>query len=225
MRAMIRAKVELLRARRAAGADAAAARQHAVTYFALARAYLAPPPPRLIAIGGLSGSGKSAVARGLAPQVGPFPGAVHVRSDFERKFLFGVGAEDRLPARAYAPEVSEIVYGICRKRAELALEGGHAVIVDAVHAKQDEREALAALAARVGVPFTGLWLDATADILRERVAARLGDVSDATPEIVDAQLGYVIGKQSFAVVDARRPLEDVVAACLERVLAVGEAVS
>ena len=63
----------------------------------------------------------------------------------------------------------------------LALEGGRSVIVDAVHARAEEREALAALAAAKGVPFTGLWLEAPAKILRDRIAARTADVSDATP--------------------------------------------
>ena len=148
MRATIRAKVEMLRARMAARIQAEAARDEARAYFALAQEFLAPVAPRLIAVGGLSGSGKSAVARAIAPSLGAFPGAVIVRSDVERKRLFGVAPEERLPARAYAPEVSDQVYAMSRKRAMMALFGGQAAIVDAVHAKPEEREALAALAAR-----------------------------------------------------------------------------
>ena len=94
LRAMIRAKVELLRAQKAAPDDEAAALAEVRAYFDLARAFLAPVPARLVAIGGLSGSGKSAVARAIAPEIGAFPGAVIVRSDVERKRLFGV-APDR----------------------------------------------------------------------------------------------------------------------------------
>jgi aminoglycoside phosphotransferase family enzyme/predicted kinase len=217
IRAGIRAKVELLRARLAPGKDADVAREEARAYFALAQSYLVPAGPRLIAIGGLSGSGKSAVARAIAPLIGAFPGAVHVRSDVERKRLFGVAPSDRLPASAYAPEISDRVYAMCRKRALMALEGGQAVIVDAVHAKKEERDALAALAAQKGVPFTGLWLEAPARLMRERVAARTGDVSDATADVIDVQLGYDIGPQSFAVIDASKPIDQVAAACLERI--------
>ena len=217
MRATIRAKVELLRARTTGPGKGMEARDDARRYFELARASLAPPQPRLIAIGGLSGSGKSAVARAIAPSIGAFPGAVQVRSDLERKRLFGVAPTQRLPERAYAPEVSDQVYAICRKRARMALEGGHAVIVDAVHAKREEREAVAALAALYGVPFAGLWLEAPAHMMRERVATRTGDVSDATPSVVDAQLSYDIGAQSFEVIDASLPFEQVVASCLERI--------
>ena len=53
--------------------------------------------------------------------------------------------------------------------------------------------------------------------MRDRVAARTGDVSDATPEVVDSQLGYAIGPHSFAVIDASKPLDQVAAACLERI--------
>jgi uncharacterized protein len=217
MRAAIRAKVEMLRAGMALQAHANAAREEARAYVALAQNFLAPAGPRLIAIGGLSGSGKSAVARAIAPSIGAFPGAVHVRSDVERKRLFGVAPSDRLPASAYAPDISDRVYAMCRKRALMALEGGQAVIVDAVHAKKEERDALAVLAAQNGVPFTGLWLEAPARLMRERVAARTGDVSDATAEVIDVQLGYDIGPQSFAVIDASQPIDQVAAACLERI--------
>jgi len=217
MRAAIRAKVELLRVRMAPGDQASAAREEARAYFELAHGFLSPAAPRLIAVGGLSGTGKSAVARAIAPSVGAFPGAVHVRSDVERKHLFGVAPWERLPARAYAPEISDQVYAVCRRRALMALEGGQAVIVDAVHAKQEEREALAALAAQKRIRFAGLWLEAPASVLRDRIVARTGDVSDATPEVVDVQLGYDIGPQSFEVIDAGLPVDQVVASCLERI--------
>jgi aminoglycoside phosphotransferase family enzyme/predicted kinase len=214
MRAAVRAKVELLRARVTQPARGDAAQAEAKAYVALAAKFFAPAPPRLVAIGGLSGSGKSAVASAIARFIGAFPGAVHVRSDVERKRLFGVAPHQRLPAHAYAPEVSDQVYAICRKRALMALEGGQAAILDAVHAKESERAAAAQLASDAGVPFAGLWLEASPDILRKRVAERKGDVSDATPEVVDTQLGYSIGRQSFQTVDAGHPLDRVVAECL-----------
>lgn len=215
MRAMIRAKVELLRAERSAGASDAGARAGA--YFDLALDHLRLRVPRLIAIGGVSGSGKSSVARALAPRIGSFPGAVHVRSDIERKRLFGVSADTRLPEEAYTPELTEIVYAACRKRAAMALEGGQTVIVDAVHARPEERHQIAAVAGEAGVAFVGLWLQAPRALLRERVARRELDVSDAAPAIVDRQLTFDIGPQDFAVVDASGPLERVTTTCLARI--------
>src|SRR5262245_59352849 len=190
MRAAVRAKVELLRAALGAPGRADAVRAEARAYFALAQDFLTLMPPRLIVIGGLSGSGKSAVSRAVAPHIGAFPGAVIVRSDVERKRLFGIGPLERLPPSAYTPEVTERVYAMCRRRAFLTLQGGQSVIVDAVHARPGEREALAALAMARGVPFTGLWLEAPPNLLRDRIAARTADVSDATTELVGVQLGY-----------------------------------
>jgi len=213
----VRAKVELLRAGKISPDKQDEARREAAAYFALARKFLVAGPPRLVAIGGLSGSGKSAIARALAARIGAFPGAVHVRSDVERKRLFGVPPEARLPAHAYAPEISDQVYAMCRKRARLALEAGHSVIVDAVHAKPSERAAIRALAAGTGAAFTGLWLDAPPETMRKRVAARAGDVSDATPEVVEAQLAYDLGKMDFAMIDTSGTVDDVAAACLTRI--------
>ena len=214
MRAMIRAKVELLRAGMSS-METGEARCRAESYIQLAGDYLAARHrPRLVAIGGLSGSGKSSVAQALAPRLGAFPGAVHVRSDVERKRMFGVDAMERLPRSAYAAEVSDTVYGICRKRALIALDAAQTVIVDAVHAKKDERDAIAETAVRAGASFTGIWLDAPAETMRQRIASRIGDVSDATPEVLDEQLGFHLGEQAFTVVDAGEPLYQVVASCL-----------
>jgi aminoglycoside phosphotransferase family enzyme/predicted kinase len=214
MRAMIRAKVSLLRAG-LKPESRAEAHARAASYVLLARNHLERKRPQLVAIGGLSGSGKSSVAQALAPQIGAFPGAVLVRSDVERKRLFSVSGEERLPRSAYTAEVSAIVYTICRKRALMALEGGRSAIVDAVHAKREERDAIAEIAARAGAAFTGIWLDAPASTMRGRIAGRVGDVSDATPAVLDEQLQFDLGQQNFAVVDAGRPLPDVVASSLE----------
>ncbi len=218
MRAMIRAKVELLRAGMIPDAQAEA-HARAANYVLLAREHLERKRPQLVAIGGLSGSGKSSVARELAPHLGGFPGAVQVRSDVERKRLFGVAPDERLPRSAYTAEVSDIVYGICRKRALMALEGGRSVIVDAVHAKKEERDAIAEIATRFGFPFIGIWLDAPAETMRSRIASRVRDVSDATPAVLGEQLKFDLGRQNFAVVDAGRPLEEVAASCLELIRA------
>jgi aminoglycoside phosphotransferase family enzyme/predicted kinase len=217
-RAMIRAKVELLRAREAGGAKSAAP-DDVRDYFDLARGYLVPQGLRLVAIGGLSGSGKSAVARAIAPEIGAFPGAVIVRSDMERKRLFGVAPEERLSERAYAVGVSDQVYALCRARAVLALQAGRSVIVDAVHAKPQERDAVRDLAATYGASFTGLWLEAPLEVMQARVGARQGDVSDATPSVVEAQAGHELGRMGFDSIDASLTLEEVAAGCLARIAA------
>lgn len=157
--------------------------------------------PRLVAIGGFSGSGKSTLARALL--TGPFAGALLLRTDVIRKELHGVAPETRLPPEAYTAEASARVYATLRERAAEALRSGRHVIVDAVSAKPEERAALEALAEACHAEFDGLWLEAPAEILEERISGRLNDPSDATVDVMRRQLGYAIGDLDWRRIDAR----------------------
>lgn len=205
VRAAIRSKVKALED----GKDGEAAKD-ARGYFRLAQAFLAPPPPVLVAIGGLSGTGKSTVARAVAAGVGAAPGALILRSDVERKKLFGVAPTDRLGPEAYEQAVTRTVYGILHKKASFVLAAGHSVIVDAVHSRPDERDGLERLAAKRGAAFRGLWLEAPEKTLYARVDARNGDASDADSSVVRQQLGRGAGEISWTRIDAGR---DIAATC------------
>ncbi|HYD31420.1 MAG TPA: AAA family ATPase [Azospirillaceae bacterium] len=187
-------------------------RRDAMAYLERAVELLEPACPRLVAVGGLSGTGKTTLARALAPGIGPVPGAVVLRSDALRKRLMGVGEEERLPEAGYAPAVTKRVYAEIRRRAGVALRAGHGVVADAVHARAEEREAIERVADEAGVPFTGVWLDAGSEILVRRVAARMHDASDATQEVVRRQLAYDLGDVSWLRVDASGDFPLVVAA-------------
>lgn len=202
VRAAIRAMVAGQRAQGADPADSLAASADARAYLAAARDYLAPPPARAVAVGGLSGSGKSTLATALAPELGPAPGAVHLRSDLIRKELAGVAETERLPPESYTSEASERVYGELRSRAARALAAGHGVVMDAVHLTAEERTATAAVAEAAGVPFAGLWLDAPAGVLEARVTARRGDASDADAAVVRAQLARAGDASGWTRIDA-----------------------
>ena len=156
--------------------------------------YLRAQPPWLIAIGGWSGTGKSTVAAKLACEFGRAPGAVHLRTDLERKRLAGAREFERLPASAYSAAARGSIYQAVRDKARWLLTAGHSLIVDAVFAEQDQREKIEALAAELGVPFRGLWLYANPETLLERVAHRRKDASDATPDVVSRQLGVDPGQ-------------------------------
>jgi aminoglycoside phosphotransferase family enzyme/predicted kinase len=188
-RAAIRAYVDSAVAA-VSGKDNAPAR----AYQKAALAFLQPVAPRLLAIGGLSGSGKTTLALKLAPDIGRVPGAVVVRSDVERKRQAGVALEARMPAGSYTPEASATVYAAFLARAERVLRAGHSVVLDAVFARADERAAAEALAARVGVPFEGIWLDVPKEVAQARVANRKADASDATSAVVERQFGYELGR-------------------------------
>jgi uncharacterized protein len=210
-RAAIRAKVLGFAAAQRTDRAAAAAVE-AQTYLERALAYLEPAPARLVAIGGLSGTGKSTLARLLAPGLGPAPGAVVLRSDVARKRLFGVASGERLPERAYRKEVARDVYDALAARAAAVVAAGHAAIVDAVFLDPKERAQVEAVAAGAGVPFRGLWLSAPEEVLVERVAERRGDVSDATPEVVRGQLAIDPGAMSWRRLEASGFSEEVAVA-------------
>ncbi len=194
MRAAVRAKVGAAGAAvQEDDAEAGAMRAEAGRYLARAVAYLAPAPARLIAVGGFSGSGKSTLARLIADAVPPAPGAVVLRSDQLRKARFGAAETERLPAEAYASEVSVAVYREMESRAEALLRQGVSVIADATFTHGESRTRIEAVAARAGVPFDGLWLEAPERDLTARVTARRADASDADAAVVRRQLAAGAG--------------------------------
>jgi aminoglycoside phosphotransferase family enzyme/predicted kinase len=170
LRAMIRAHV---RAR--SGQDPAA-------YLAAAQAFLTPAPPRALAVGGLPGTGKSTLARAIAPGLGPAPGALVLRSDEARKRAHHVAPEQRLPAQAYTPAAGRAVMAELLAQFGTALGCGHAAIADATFLDPRDRDAVAAAAAPVA--FQGVWLDAPLPELTRRVQARAGDASDADAAVL-----------------------------------------
>jgi predicted kinase len=159
-----------------------------LAYADLAGALIAPPGPSLVAIGGMSGTGKTTVARALAAGIGPAPGAIHLRSDVERKAMFGAAPTEPLGPEGYAPEVSRAVYGRLAAMAEAILRAGHAVILDATFLEPEARRALEPLAGSLGVPFQPVWLKADAEAMIARVTNRQGDASDADAEVVRKQM-------------------------------------
>ncbi len=171
-------------------------------YLVMAQDLLRPAPPRLIAIGGLPGSGKTTLARRLAPGIGAAPGALIVRSDLLRKSLCGVAPTTRLGKEGYTREVTRRVYRSLGERAGVAVRAGHSVIVDAVFADPLERAAIAEVARAAGVPFTGLWLQARPEVLAARLQRRRADASDATPSVLRQQLFQGVGPVSWHHVDA-----------------------
>src|SRR3954471_10463764 len=110
MRAAIRAKVTAARLEQAGAEKQPEIRRNARKYFDWAHRFITPAPPVLVAIGGLSGTGKSVLARALAPSLAPPPGAVVLRTDVERKALFGKDETKPLPREAYEPSVTACVY-------------------------------------------------------------------------------------------------------------------
>ncbi|RYE02871.1 MAG: aminoglycoside phosphotransferase [Sphingomonadales bacterium] len=186
--------------------------QHAETFLRLAAQLIAPGRPMLVAVAGLSGTGKSAVSRALGAGLGPAPGARILRSDVLRKRLARVPPEHELPASLYTPLASRAVYALLGDLAGRHLSNGAAVIADAVAAQPDQREAIAHAAAHAHVPFAGLWLEASEDVRLDRVCAREKDASDADAKVVIAQSDdHVPPPAGWRRLPADAPLADVVA--------------
>jgi aminoglycoside phosphotransferase family enzyme/predicted kinase len=185
VRASVRAHV--LAAQAVPGPQQAQLRHRALHYLALAIDLTRACPTRLVAIGGLSGTGKSTLARALGGSISGAPGARILRSDVLRKRLAGVEPEVRLAAGDYTQDASDRVYDEIGRLAGEALTRGQSVIADAVFAKPGERQAIAAVAQAARCAFDGLWLNVDTEERVRRVAARTLDASDADPGIARAQ--------------------------------------
>ena len=191
-RAAVRAKVALLGVPANADDQArAAGLAKARRYLDVASALAAPPRPRLVLMMGLSGSGKTAVAGQLAQQLG----GVRLRSDVERKRLFGLAPTARAaPALGlYGAEASQRTYTRLHDLAAAALQAGVPVVIDAASLQRAERDAVRLLAQRLGVPFTLLLCEAPAAVLRQRLDQRQAagdDPSDATADVLLQQLPF-----------------------------------
>ena len=216
MRAAIRSHVGLTLAGSASDASVVGVlKQNAKEYLQMALDYLSPPAPKLIAVGGLSGSGKSRAARTIAPQIGASPGARVLRSDVLRKRIAGVHPLDRLDESGYTAEMTEKTYKAVFDEAYAVLLSGHSVIADCVFAEPAQRAAIEAVAVDAGVEFQGLWLNADPDVMQARVTERVNNASDADANVVRKQLKYDIGEIVWDIVDSTGSREQTDSRCNE----------
>ena len=195
-RAVVRAKIAALRARQEDSAAAAAELDAARGYLDLAWRIAVPPAPTFTITCGLSGSGKTTAssARLLDPTLEAAGSIVRLRSDVERKRLFGLAPHDNSNSAAdggiYTAQATTRTYARLLELGRELLAAGWPVIVDAAFLKRAERNEFAALAAGFGVGFTILATDAPVEELRRRLLARSGDASEATVAVLDRQLEW-----------------------------------
>jgi aminoglycoside phosphotransferase family enzyme/predicted kinase len=207
-RAVVRAKVAALRARQEDGRQAQAELDAARAYLHLASRIAVPPAPTLLITCGLSGSGKTTAssARLLDPEPVHAGSIVRLRSDVERKRLFGLAPLDRSNPAAdggiYTPTATKRTYGRLAALSRELLEGGWPVIVDAAFLRREERAAFDALARELAVPFHILLTAAPIEELRARLMARRDDASEATIAVLENQREWF------------EPLDDGERACL-----------
>lgn len=179
-RALVRAKVAAL------GGQSELVR----AYLQQAEAIGQRRPRLLLLCHGLSGAGKSHHSAGL---IEPLQ-AIRIRSDVERKRLFGLWGEALPPARhgdPYAPAVSKELFDQrLPAQAAAVLAAGYSVIVDATFLRISHRRRMEAVASEAGVPLLILDCSAPVELLRQRIQARRGlgqDPSDADLAVLEHQ--------------------------------------
>ena len=188
-RAMVRAKVSLFRLAQENDPQVKAeVMAQYRSYAALAESYCAIPSRFLAITHGVSACGKSTVAMQLVEQLG----ALRLRSDVERKRLFGEQILPGNPWRSaiYSDEATAATYQQLHEQATAALQAGFPVVIDATYLKHAQRQQAAHVAETCGVPLLILDCQAPDAIIAGWLAMRQGegnDPSDATSEVITAQ--------------------------------------
>jgi aminoglycoside phosphotransferase family enzyme/gluconate kinase len=189
-RALVRAKVDAIRAGQhgISEAEKQDAEEEFQAYLKLARCYTRISKPKLVITRGMSASGKSTLTQPLLE----LSGAIRIRSDVERKRLFGIKAVAESAAGIdkgiYSVEAGIKTYEKLLLLANALLEAGITVIVDAAFLKYEQRQPFRELADNRQIPFVIIEFIASADTLRQRIKARKQDVSDADLSVLEHQL-------------------------------------
>lgn len=189
-RALVRAKIAAIRAGQQgiSEEEKVKAEKEFFNYMQLAKSCSEISSPKLVITRGLSASGKSTITMQLLEHMD----AIRIRSDVERKRIFGISRKERSIAThckdIYTPEATKKTYDKLAELAGKILDAGYPVIVDAAFLKFEERDNFGKLAKAKKVPFIILEFLATHDTLRQRIIKREKNVSDADLSVLEQQI-------------------------------------
>ncbi|MDJ0910796.1 MAG: AAA family ATPase [Woeseiaceae bacterium] len=154
-------------------------------YCRVAMNWIHRPRPALIVMHGFSGSGKTWVSSRLLQSLY----AVRIRSDIERKRLYGIGeraSSSSAPGEGlYGTDESAATHDHMLDIARQLLNSGHRVILDASFLRSEERKRARSLAGEKGVPFVLVDVDAASDVLERRIESRQAENKDASEANLD----------------------------------------
>lgn len=187
--------------------------ERAKAYYTMAWDYTQRPRGAIYFMVGVSGSGKSTVARELAQRLN----AIHIRSDAVRKHLAGIPLLERgadatdFGGGIYTPEMTAKTYDQLQSLGLQLAAQGWTVILDAKYDRRDLRQSLITAAQTANIPMTVLNCVAPVEVIRDRLQQRQGDIADATAEILEAQLAaaepFTEAEQSFVIeIQTNQPL-------------------
>ena len=190
-RALVRAKVALIRLHQPEVKHQVRVHEHVSFehYLALAERLQRPGPAALVVMTGPSGSGKSTVAQMLASALG----GVRLRSDVERKRLYGLEPAAGSDGKIYSEDATRRTYDRLAALAETVLRAGVSAVIDAASLKRSERRRFIELAQALRSPSAIVVCTAPVELLRERVRIRAlttTDPSEATEAVLESQLGW-----------------------------------
>lgn len=207
-RSMVRAKVAMLRRRQLTETEAAFSQvtDEYLKYLHLAESYMSDRPVNLVITRGLSGSGKSTIARQLAEA----QGFIQLRSDVERKRLAGLDSGDSSRSGTgeglYSADRTSMTYQYLGDLAKTVLESGYSVIADATFLMREYRDHFRRLADTLDAPFLILEYEAKIQELERRITSRVAsqsDASEATLDVLNAQIAsqeaLTAGEEQFVL--------------------------
>jgi len=159
------------------------AKETAKEYYYLAWKYTKKSKAKLILMSGLSGSGKSTLASKMAKELN----AIHIRSDAVRKHLAQISLEEKGGNDIYSLSMNDKTYGRLFELAQLLLNEGFTVILDAKYDRISLRKPIVEWTKNQQIPLEIVYCHAPFSVMCDRISQRRGDISDATPEILKKQ--------------------------------------
>lgn len=172
----------------------------AASYFKLALSYTQPRKGKIILTSGLSGSGKSTVAKLISQK----KDATYIRSDAVRKHLGSIELNERGDDSLYSAEMTRKTYNRMLELGVMLAQKGYTIVLDAKYDKKKSRGEVIQTAQDHNIDISILHCTAPVDILRNRLKSRSGDITDATEQLLESQ---ITGFEAFSDDEKRYVVE------------------